>query len=66
MCDRFIFFRYMAKHYAKEQGLIATMMPKPFANRTGHGRAFQHVAARSEERRNLFACAPSRTSVGLA
>jgi len=40
MCDRFIFFRYMAKHYAKEEGLIATMMPKPFANRTGTGAHF--------------------------
>jgi len=30
----------MAKHYAKEEGLLATMMPKPFADRTGTGAHF--------------------------
>ena len=40
MCDRYIFFRYMAKHYAKEEGLIATLMPKPFADKTGTGAHF--------------------------
>ena len=28
MCDRFIFFRMMAKQYASEEGLIATFMPR--------------------------------------
>lgn len=36
-CDRLTFFRLMAKHYAQEEGLIATMMPKPFADKTGNG-----------------------------
>ena len=40
MCDRLTFFRYMAKHYAKEEGLLATMMPKPFADKTGNGAHF--------------------------
>ena len=31
-CDRFIFLRMMAKAYAKDEGLIATFMPKPFAD----------------------------------
>ena len=39
-CDRLTFFRYMAKHYAKEEGLLATMMPKPFADKTGNGAHF--------------------------
>ncbi len=40
MCDRYIFFRFMAKHYAAEEGLIATFMPKPFSDRTGSGAHF--------------------------
>ena len=40
MCDRYIFFRYMAKHYAAEDGLLATFMPKPFADKTGNGAHF--------------------------
>lgn len=65
MCDRFIFFRYMAKHYAKEQGLIATMMPKPFANRTGTGAHFNMSLRDLNDGRNLFACAPSDDKRGL-
>ena len=65
MCDRFIFFRYMAKHYAKEQGLIATMMPKPFANRTGTGAHFNMSLRDLSSGRNVFACAPSDDKRGL-
>ena len=36
-CDRAIFFRYMVEALAQEQGMIATFMPKPFADRTGNG-----------------------------
>jgi glutamine synthetase len=54
-CDRFTFFRFMAKHYAKEQGLIATMMPKPFANRTGTGAHFNMSLYELASGRNLFA-----------
>jgi glutamine synthetase len=65
MCDRLILFRQMAKHYAKEQGLIATMMPKPFANRTGTGAHFNMSLYELESGRNLFACAPSQDRRGL-
>jgi glutamine synthetase len=54
-CDRLIFFRYMAKHYAKEEGLIATMMPKPFANRTGNGAHFNMSLYDPKTGANLFA-----------
>jgi len=54
-CDRFTFFRFMAKHYAKEQGLIATMMPKPFANRTGTGAHFNMSLYDLASGRNVFA-----------
>jgi glutamine synthetase len=56
MCDRFTFFRYMAKHYAKEEGLIATMMPKPFADKTGNGAHFNMSLYDIETGKNSFAC----------
>jgi glutamine synthetase len=65
MCDRFIFFRYMAKHYAKEEGLIATMMPKPFADRTGTGAHFNMSLCDASNGRNLFACCPQDDPRGL-
>ena len=54
MCDRFTFFRYMAKHYAREQGLLATMMPKPFADRTGTGAHFNMSLFDLKSGANLF------------
>jgi len=65
MCDRFIFFRYMAKHYAKEQGLIATTMPKPFADKTGTGAHFNMSLRDLKSGQNLFACAPGEDKRGL-
>jgi len=65
MCDRFIFFRYMAKHYAKEEGLIATTMPKPFADKTGTGAHFNMSLRDLKSGRNLFACEPSEDRHGL-
>jgi glutamine synthetase len=65
MCDRLIFFRYMAKHYAKEEGLIATMMPKPFADKTGTGAHFNMSLYDLTSGRNLFACKPAEDPRGL-
>jgi glutamine synthetase len=48
----------MAKHYAKEEGLLATMMPRPFANRTGTGAHFNISLYDLKTGANLFACAP--------
>ncbi len=36
-CDRQTFYKWMVKILAEEQGLLATFMPKPFANLTGNG-----------------------------
>jgi len=55
MCDRFIFFRMMAKHYAAEEGLLATFMPKPFADKTGSGAHFNMSLFDKEGGANLFA-----------
>jgi glutamine synthetase len=65
MCDRFIFFRFMTKHYASEQGLLATMMPKPFSNRTGTGAHFNMSLRDLGSGHNLFACPPDKDPRGL-
>lgn len=65
MCDRLIFFRDMAKHYAKEEGLIATMMPKPFANKTGNGAHFNMSLSDLATGKNAFACDPKDDPRGL-
>lgn len=54
MCDRFVFFRLMAKHYAAEEGLLATFMPKPFADKTGSGAHFNMSLYDKETGANLF------------
>lgn len=64
-CDRLTFFRMMAKHYAREQGLLATMMPKPFTQRTGNGAHFNMSLYDLEKGQNLFACTPEEDPLGL-
>jgi glutamine synthetase len=51
-CDRAIFFRYMVESVAQERGLIATFMPKPFADLTGNG-CHLHVSL-WKDGRNVF------------
>jgi glutamine synthetase len=64
-CDRLIFFRYMAKHYAKEEGLLATMMPKPFADKTGNAAHFNMSLYDLKNGNNLFACDPKDDPRGI-
>lgn len=64
-CDRVTFFRFMAKHYAREQGLIATTMPKPFANKTGTGAHFNMSLSDLKTGKNVFACDPKDDPRGL-
>lgn len=64
-CDRLIFFRYMAKHYAREEGLLATMMPKPFADKTGNAAHFNISLYDLETKSNLFACDPKDDPRGI-
>jgi glutamine synthetase len=65
MCDRFIFFRMMAKHYAAEEGLLATFMPKPFPDKTGNGAHFNMSLFDLKTGRNAFACDPAEDPRGL-
>lgn len=64
-CDRLTFFRFMAKHYAKEEGLIATMMPKPFADKTGNGAHFNMSLFDLATGANVFKCDPKDDPRGL-
>ncbi|WP_269524073.1 type III glutamate--ammonia ligase [Coraliomargarita parva] len=65
MCDRYVFFRYMAKHYAAEEGLIATFMPKPFADKTGSGAHFNMSLYDKSTGQNLFKCPKAEDPRGL-
>ncbi len=66
MADRYVFFRYLAKKYAADAGLIATFMPKPFADKTGNGAHFNMSLADLKTGGNLFmASDPSKDKYGL-
>ncbi len=62
-CDRAVFFRYMVETLAQQRGLIATFMPKPFANLTGNGCHF-HVSL-WKDGSNVFECDPADDPRGL-
>jgi glutamine synthetase len=54
MADRLTFFKLMAKEIAHRHGLIASFMPKPFADRTGSGAHFNMSLADLSSGANLF------------
>ena len=60
MCDRFIFFRELAKRYAADEGLLATMMPKPFKDKTGNGAHFNMSLFDLASGDNVFEVYPKR------
>ena len=62
-CDRAVFYRYMVESLAQQRGLIATFMPKPFANLTGNGCHF-HVSLWSNGE-NVFERDPADDPRGL-
>jgi glutamine synthetase len=65
MADRYIFFRYMAKKIAADHGLLATFMPKPFADKTGNGAHFNMSLADPATGINLFKARPDKDARGL-
>ena len=54
MSDRVVFFRLMAGEIARRHGLLATFMPKPFADRTGSGAHMNMSLADITTGANLF------------
>ena len=52
--DKHVFFKYMVKTIAEEQGMRATFMPKPFSHLTGNG-CHAHVSLWDRAgKKNLF------------
>ncbi|HXC98477.1 MAG TPA: type III glutamate--ammonia ligase, partial [Verrucomicrobiae bacterium] len=66
MADRYIFFRYMAKTIASKHGLLATHMPKPFADKTGNGAHFNMSLADVRTGRNLFESKTDPRGLGIS
>ncbi|MEI7533618.1 MAG: type III glutamate--ammonia ligase, partial [Verrucomicrobiae bacterium] len=66
MADRYIFFRYMAKIIAAKHGLLATFMPKPFADKTGNGAHFNMSLADKRSGKNLFKSDKDPRGLGLS
>ncbi|MHB8663197.1 MAG: glutamate--ammonia ligase [Acidimicrobiales bacterium] len=54
MADRLTFFRLMVKQVAKQAGLIATFMPKPYTSAWGSGHHFNMSLDDAETGANLF------------
>ena len=54
MADKLAFFRLMVKQAAKEAGLVATFMPKPYTSGWGSGHHFNMSLADVESEANLF------------
>ena len=54
MADRLTLFRLMAKQIAKQAGLLATFMPKPYTESWGSGAHFNMSLTDPESGQNLF------------
>lgn len=52
--DRQTFFRWMVRTVAEAHGLLATFMPKPFANLTGNGAHYHMSLWDTSGQQNLF------------
>ena len=68
--DRVSFFRLMAREICRRHGLLASFMPKPFADRTGSGAHFNMSLADSASGANLFepepGCAAATRGGGIS
>jgi glutamine synthetase len=65
MADRYVFFRYLAKKLAADEGLLATFMPKPFADKTGNGAHFNMSLSDATTGANLFKADGGSDQYGL-
>lgn len=66
LCDRYTFFKYMVAVLAQQAGMIATFMPKPFANRTGNGAHFHMSLWDAKTDENLFLDEDDPQGIGLS
>ena len=63
--DSFTFVKMAASEIAHKHGMIATFMPKPFANRAGSGAHF-HVSIGSAKQKNAFYDKSDKLGMGLS
>lgn len=63
--DNFMLFKMAAHHIAEEEGLLFSMMPKPFADRPGSGLHF-HLSLADAEGNPVFAADEDGRGLGLS
>ena len=63
--DNFTFVKMAASEIARQHGMIATFMPKPFSNRTGSGAHF-HISMGDANTKNLFYDASDTNGLSLS
>jgi glutamine synthetase len=66
MADRFVVWRIMMKELSRKYGWEATMMPKPYADRTGSGAHFNMSLADIKTGKNISGDASDRRGCGLS
>ncbi|MBL8837804.1 MAG: type III glutamate--ammonia ligase [Alphaproteobacteria bacterium] len=66
MADRFTLWRMMMHEVARKHGYIATVMPKPYSNRTGNGAHFNMSIESIDGGVNLFGDRNDRRGCGLS
>lgn len=62
--DNFMLFKMAAQHIAEEQGMLFSMMPKPFADRPGSGLHF-HLSLADADGKAIFSAAADGDRRGL-
>jgi glutamine synthetase len=63
--DNFMLFKMAAQHIAEQQGMLFSMMPKPFAERPGSGLHF-HLSLADQDGKALFAADADARGLGLS
>jgi len=63
--DNFMLFKMAAHHIAEEEGMLFSMMPKPFADRPGSGLHF-HLSLADTEGKRAFAADDDGRGLGLS
>lgn len=63
--DNFMLFKMAAHHIAEEEGMLFSMMPKPFADRPGSGLHF-HLSLADESGKAVFSADQDARGLGMS
>ncbi len=63
--DNFMLFKMAAHHIAEQEGMIFSMMPKPFSDRPGSGLHF-HLSIADEDGKAIFGAEDDARGLGLS